>query len=172
MIRVLVGSLSEQVVEGVVRPVQSDFSSVSHASRDLGIAAGEAIEEKLRRVGSLPMGGAVMTPAGGLPCDFLIHVVVSSADEPQSAMTVQKAVRNALRRASDIGLSSLSLPPIGIGVGMTEPEDAARALCELLFEHLDEGETPEMTLVVSSPYEEEMFTRIIEELWDERKSAG
>jgi len=63
MIRVLVGSLSEQVVEGVVRPVQSDFSSVSHASRDLGIAAGEAIEEKLRRVGSLPMGGAVILEA-------------------------------------------------------------------------------------------------------------
>lgn len=172
MIRVVVGSLTDQAVEGVVRPVQSDFSPVSHASRDLGIAAGEMIEEKLRRVGSLPMGGALMTPAGELPCDFLIHIVVSSADEPQSAATVQKAVRNALRRASDMGLSSLALPPIGIGVGMTEPEDAARALCELLFEHLDEGDTPDVILVASSPYEEEMFARIVEELSGEWESAG
>ena len=111
-----------------MRPVQSDFSPVSHASRDLGAEAGESVEQKLLRVGSLPIGGAVMTPAGGLPCDFLIHVVVSSADEPQTSTTVQKAVQNALRRASDMGLSSLALPPLGIGVGMTEPEDAARAL--------------------------------------------
>ncbi len=171
MIRVVVGSLTDQAVEGVIRPVQSDFSPVSHASRDLGIAAGEMIEDKLRRVGSLPIGGAVMTPAGELPCDFLIHVVVSAADEPQTAATVRKAVGNALRRASDMGLSSLALPPIGIGVGMTEPEDAARGLCELLFDHLDQGETRDMILMVSSPYEEEMFARIVEELSGERESA-
>lgn len=112
-----------------------------------------------------------MTPAGELPCDFLIHVVVSAADEPQTAATVRKAVGNALRRASDMGLSSLALPPIGIGVGMTEPEDAARGLCELLFDHLDEGETRDMILMVSSPYEEEMFARIVEKLSGERESA-
>lgn len=169
MIRVLVGRLTEQSVEGVVRPVQSDFSPVSHASRDLGVAAGDAIEEKLMRIGSLPIGGAIITPAGGLPCDFLIHVVVSSGDEPQTSMTVQKAVQNALRRASDMGLTSLALPPLGIGVGLTEPEDAARALCELLYNHLDEAETLDMTLVVSSPYEQEMFSRIVEELSSDRE---
>ena len=172
MIRVLVGNLTEQAVEAILRPVQSDFSPVSHASRDLAAAAGEGVDEKLMRFGSLPIGGAVMTPAGDLPCDFLIHVVVTSADEPQSSMTVQKAVQNGLRRASDMGLSSLALPPLGIGVGMTEPEDAARALCELLFSHLDEGESLDMTLVVSSPYEEEMFSRIVEELAAERESDG
>jgi len=164
VIRVLVGNLAEQAVEGVVRPVQADLSPVSHASRDLAVAAGEGVEEKLLRVESLPIGGALMTPAGDLPCDFLIHVVVSSPDEPQSTGTIKKAVQNTLRRASDMGLASLALPPLGIGVGMTEPEDAARALCELLFEHLDEGETLDMTLVVSSPYEEEMFARIVDEL--------
>lgn len=170
MIRVVVGSLAEQAVEGVVRPVQSDFSPVSHASRDLAAAAGEGVEQKLSRVGSLPIGGAVMTPAGNLPCDFLIHVVVSSADEAQSTLTVQRAVQNGLRRVSDMGLTSLALPPLGIGVGMTQPEDAARALCELLFNHLDEGETLDMTLVVSSPYEEEIFSRIVRELSDQRAS--
>lgn len=111
-----------------------------------------------------------MTPAGNLPCDFLIHVVVSSTDEAQSTLTVQRAVQNGLRRVSDMGLTSLALPPLGIGVGMTQPEDAARALCELLFNHLDEGETLEMTLVVSSPYEEEIFSRIVRELSDQRAS--
>ena len=170
MIRVVVGKLAEQAVEGVVRPVQSDFSPVSHASRDLVAAAGDSVEQKLSRIGSLPIGGAVMTPAGNLPCDFLIHVVVTSTDEAQSSSTVQKAVQNGLRRVSDMGLTSLALPPLGIGVGMTEPESAARALCEILFNHLDEGETLDITLVVSSPYEEAMFARIVEELAEQRVS--
>ena len=68
-----------------------------------------------------------------------------------------------------MGITSLALPPLGIGVGLTEPEEAARALCELLFNHLDEGETLDMTLVVSSPYEQEMFSRIVEELSGDRE---
>ncbi len=169
MIRVRVGKLSDQTVEGVMRPVQSDFSPVSHASRDLAAAAGERVEQKLSRVGPLPVGGAVMTPAGNLPCDFLIHVVVSSADEAQSSFSVRKAVQNGLRRASDMGLTSLALPPLGLGAGMTEPEDAARSLCEILFQHLDEGEPIEITVVVPSPYEEEVFSRMVQELADERR---
>ena len=172
MIEVVVGNLAEIAVEGVFRPVQSDFSPVSHASRDLAAAAGEKIEEKLMRFGSLPIGGAVMTPAGALPCDFLIHVVVSSPDEPQTAATVRKAVENGLRRAADMGLTSLALPPLGIGVGMTEPEEAARALCELLYNHLAGAETLDMTVVVSSPYEEEMFSSIVEEMSAERESQA
>lgn len=169
MIRVRVGKLSDQTVEGVMRPVQSDFSPVSHASRDLVAAAGERVEQKLSRVGPLPVGGAVMTPAGDLPCDFLIHVVVSSADEAQSSFSVRKAVQNGLRRASDMGLTSLALPPLGLGAGMTEPEDAARSLCEILFQHVDEGEPIEITVVVPSPYEEEVFSRMVQELADERR---
>lgn len=168
MIQVLVGDLAEQSVEAVVRAVQSDFSPVSHSSRDLALGAGEGVRETLMRFGSLPIGGAVITPAGNLPCDFLIHTVVSSADEPQSSASVEKALQNALRRASDFGLSSLALPPLGIGVGMTVPEDAAQSLCELLFRHLDVEENLDLTLVVSSPYEEEMFARIVDELIADR----
>ena len=95
------------------------------------------MDDRLKKVGAIPVGGAVMTPGGTLATDFLIHVVVMSEDEPQSALTVQKALRNGLRRASDWALESLALPAIGIGVGTMEADDSARALLEILFNHLD-----------------------------------
>lgn len=111
-----------------------------------------------------------MTPAGELPWDFLIHVVVMSDDEPQTSASVQKAVRNGLRRATDWALESLALPPLGIGVGMTEPEVSARALAEILFNHLDEGSPPlELVIVVSSAFEAEMFESIIRDLEADRE---
>lgn len=169
MIHVHQGSFREVEAEGMLRPIRTDLTPVSALSRDLGAGAGESVEEQLSRSGSIPLGGAVMTPAGALPFDFLIHVVVMSEDEPQSTATVQKAVRNGLRRATDWALDSLALPPLGIGVGTTEPEVAARALAEILFNHMDDGAPPlDVTIVVSTPFEAEMFERLIGELSEDR----
>lgn len=169
MIQVKRGDLADVEVEGVIRPVRADLSPVSVASRDLAARAGSRVEEHLERLGSLPLGGAVITPAGDLACDFLIHVVVMSQDEPQTSHTVQRALQNGLRRATDWALDSLALPPLGIGVGTTEPEVAAHALAEILFNHLDEGAPPlDLTIVVTSDYEVDLFDRIVDELAADR----
>lgn len=170
MIEVRRGELADVEVEAVVRPVRADLRPVSVASRDLAARAGPRVQEHLERLGSLPLGGAVITPAGDLTCDFLIHVVVMSEDEPQTAHTVQRALQNGLRRATDWALDSLALPPLGIGAGTTEPEVAARALAEILFNHLDEGAMPlDLTIVVTSDYEADLFTRIVDELTSDRE---
>jgi O-acetyl-ADP-ribose deacetylase (regulator of RNase III) len=169
MIRVLREALADQRVDAVVRPIQSDLSPVSGLSRDLALQAGEKVEEMLSRLGSLPLGGAVMTPAGDLECDFLIHVVVTSPDEEQTSASVQKALQNGLRRAADMGVESLALPPLGIGVGLTEPEVSARSLVETLMNHVDEGVPPsDLTIVVSSSYEFDLFSQFVAELQRDR----
>lgn len=165
MIRVVVGDLAAQPAEGLLRPVRTDMAPVSAASRDIAIAAGEQLEERLVRLGTLPLGGAVLTPAGNLAAGFLIHAVVMSEEEPQTGLTVQRALRNGLRRATDWGLASLALPPLGLGVGTTDPEGAARALVEILFNHLDEGAAPlDLCIVVGSKYEAELFEGLIGEM--------
>ena len=165
MIRIVVGDLAAQAVDGLLRPVRTDLAPVSAASRDVGLAAGEELEERLSRLGTLPLGGAVLTPAGGLEASYLIHVVVMSEEEPQSSISVQRALRNGLRRASDWGLTSIALPPLGLSVGMTEPEESARALVEILFNHLDEGAAPqELTIVVGSDFEARLFEGLVGEM--------
>ncbi|MDX1645517.1 MAG: macro domain-containing protein [Longimicrobiales bacterium] len=164
MIHIHRGSALDVQTEAVLRAIRTDLSPVSPASRDLGHAAGSIVEEHLGRLGSLPLGGAVITPAGDLACDFLIHAVVMSDDEAQTSATVVRAVRNSLRRAVDWGVGSLALPPLGIGVGTTEPEDAARTLVEILSDHLHEGTPPgELTVVVSSDFEESLFRRLVQD---------
>ena len=165
MIHVVVGELRDQRVDAVMRPVRSDLAPVSGPSRDLVLNAGDDLQERLDRVGVLPVGGAVLTPAGTLPASFLIHAVVMSDEEPQTSMSVQRAVRNGLRRAADWGLGSVALPPFGLAVGTADPEVSARALIEILFNHLDEGVAPlDLTIVVSSEYESQLFGRLVEEM--------
>jgi O-acetyl-ADP-ribose deacetylase (regulator of RNase III) len=163
LIRVVLGDLAAQDVEAVVRPVRSDLAPATAASRDLGHRAGDDLAQRLDRMGPLPVGSAVLTPAGLLPCSFLIHVAVMSVEEPQTATSVQNALRNGLRRAADWDVASLALPPLGLGVGAMEPEEAAGALVDVLRDHLGEGRAPlELSIVVGSEYELQLFNPLLD----------
>jgi O-acetyl-ADP-ribose deacetylase (regulator of RNase III) len=150
-------------VQGLVRPVRSDLAPVDATARELVVAAGPELEERLGRMGVLPVGGAVLTPSGRLAAEYLIHVAVMSEEEPQTSHSIQRALRNGLRRAVDWGLESLAVPPLGLGVGSIEPETAARALVDILYNHLDEGAPPlDLTIVVHSDFESDLFKRLVE----------
>ena len=165
MIRVKIGELADQQAEGLVYPINADLAPVTVAGRVIAQRAGAELEERLNHLGSIPVGGAVLTPAGGLSAGFLIHVVVQSSDEPETPVSVERALKNGLRRAVDWGLESVALPPLGLGAGALEPEEGARALVEILANHLAEGAAPlELTIVVGSDYEASLFRRLVEEI--------
>ncbi len=171
MIQVVVGSLASQEVEGVVCPIRSDLTPLTAGARDVLHLAGARVGERLRQLGALPVGGAVITPGGGLGAAFIIYVVTTSEEESETSMSVQKALRNALRRAADWEMAALALPPLGAGVGHMEPEEAARAQVEILGNHLDEGRPPlELTIVAASEYEAEVFRRQVGDLSRDRAS--
>ncbi len=169
MIRVVTGELTAQPSEGLLRAVRADLSPVNAGARDALLQAGETVVERLEQMGGLPVGGAVITQGGDLPASFLIHVVTSADDEPETDQVIRKALRNGLRRAEEFGLESLAVPPLGIGAGHLEVEDAARSMVEVLVDHVEEGKAPlELTIVVRDAYEADVFDRAVVKLTRER----
>jgi len=168
MIRVRVAELSSFDGEAVLRPVRADLDPTSVSSRDLMERAGPAVRDRLELAGELPVGGAVITPGGDLPADFVIHVVTCSQDEPETPLSVQRALRNGLRRAADWEVTSLGVPPLGTGVGVMGLEDAARVQVEILVNHLNEGLAPrDLTVLVANSYEHDVFSRVVAALAQE-----
>jgi len=99
-----------------------------------------------------------------LAASYLIHIVVMSEEEPQTSHSIQRALRNGLRRAADWGLESLAVPALGLGAGSIEPEEPARILVDILFNHLDEGIPPlELTIAVGSEFEEALFSKLVDD---------
>ena len=173
MIRVVLGALADQASDAVLRPVRSDLEPVSAAARDVGLRAGEDVDERLRAGGQVPVGGAVLTPGGALAAGFVIHVVVMSSEEPQSRASVDKALRNGLARAGDWGLGSLALPALGLGAGSLDPEEAAVGLLRVLREHEGSGAPPtELILVAVTEFEKDLLERLIEAGAGKNPSAG
>lgn len=163
MIRVVVGALADQDTEGLLRPIRSDLDPANAASRDVGRRAGSGVVERLAASGTLPVGGAILTPAGDLTAQFIVHAVIMSPDEPQTPASTDRALRNGLARAADWELGSLALPVLGLGAGAMDPEATVRAFLGVLREHLEAGRPPrDLRVVVSSEYERELLAEMLE----------
>ncbi len=151
-------------VECLLRSVGSTLEPLTAIGREVGAAAGEDMVERIEQLGDLPVGGAVITPAGDLAASFLIHVSLQSHDEPVSALGVRKALRNGLRHACRMDIETLALPPLGTGAGNLDAEAAADVMCEVLRDHMQHEEYPrEITVMVATDYELHVFASRLEE---------
>ena len=151
-------------VECVLRSVASTLEPLTAIGREVGAAAGEDMVERFEQLRDLPVGGAVITPAGDLSASFIVHVALQSHDEPVSAGGVRKALQNGLRHACRMGIETLALPPLGTGAGNLDAEAAADAMCEVLRGHMQNEEYPrEVTVMVATDYELQAFASRLEE---------
>ncbi len=160
MIRVVQGELAQATTEAILRPVSAEWEPVTPATRRLEIAAGKALIEQCEKLGDLPVGSAVITAAGDLSAEFMVHVIVRSMEERVSVPVIQRGLRNGLRRLSEYGINSVAMPPIGTGAGNLDAEDVAFEMVPILLEHMQGGEPPaHVDVVVDSSYEKDAFER-------------
>lgn len=162
MIRIVRGNLAEVPAEACIRPMRADGESVSAVGQRLEAAAGPAVMARIQGQGDSPVGTAILTPSGGLPGDFLVHVVLQSAEEPATAAVIRRGLVNALRRAADFGIETVALPPLGLGAGNLEAEESAKVVVEVIRDHVSEGRPPlAFHIVVESEFEESVFASLV-----------
>jgi O-acetyl-ADP-ribose deacetylase (regulator of RNase III) len=160
MIEVVRGELGAVRSQGVLRPVTAEWTAVTPAMRRLDPLIGPEIEDQCRKMGELPLASALVTGAGGLAADLLIHVIVRSATQPVTAAVVSRGLVNGLLRAEEWGIGDLALPPLGTGAGNLDAEESADVMVPILQEWL-RGENPPRTfrIVVDNDYEFGAFDR-------------
>lgn len=160
MIHIRVGRLEEMVVPAYLRPVAADGSPVTPAMRRLDAVAGPAVRGHLERGGDLPVGGALITPAGDLPADFMVSIVVRSHDEPVTENAVERGLLNGLRRLREWAIDMAATVPLGTGAGNLDAETSARVMISTLRAEMVEDAPPrDVIIVVESEYEREVFDR-------------
>ena len=145
-------------VECVLRSVGSTLEPLTAIGREVGAAAGEGLLDRIEQIGDLPVGGAVITPAGNLTASFIVHVALQSREEPVSVGSVRKALVNGLRHICRMDVETLALPPLGTGAGNLDAEVAADVMFEVLRGHMENEEYPrEVTVMVATEYELQAF---------------
>lgn len=162
MIAVRTDDLAFVAADAIARPVDAELRATTPVMRRLEMAGGEALARHLRVNEPLAVGSAVVTPAGALGAELLIHGVISSETEPVSRTTVRQAVSSALQRAADWGIDHLALAPFGLGAGNLDVEESAEVLAEAVRRHRESAKYPSaITIVVETAFEHDVFERLL-----------
>lgn len=154
----VVGDLASVAADAVVRPANGNLEAITPALRRLELAAGPSFREFCHAQRELGVGAAVVTTAGALTVELVVHAVIMTRAEPVTNAGVRRAAEAALRQAAQWHIGTLALPPLGTGAGQLSTEDAAAALLHVVWEHGRNADHPAtVVIVVETDAEREIF---------------
>ena len=132
------GDITEYEVDAIVNAANNELSMGAGVAGAIKRKGGTIIEEDAVHQGPIEVGEVVVTTAGNLAANYVIHAAVMGRDLRSSADLVRRATRACLRRAEELRLHSLALPAFGTGVGRMPPKESAEAMVGALRGHLAE----------------------------------
>ena len=158
-VHVVVDDLAFFDGDAIARPVTASFGATTSLLRRLEMAGGTRLTDQLRSSEPLAVGSAVVTGAGDLAAELMVHAVVSSDTERVSVTTVRRAAESALQRAADWKVDRLALAPFGLGAGNLDPETSAEALADALRRHSSRAQAPREVVFVTESDDEALAFR-------------
>jgi O-acetyl-ADP-ribose deacetylase len=130
------GDICDLEVDAIVNAANLSLWMSTGVGGALKRAGGDSIEFAAVRQGPVPLGGAIVTPAGNLAAKAVIHAVSLDRDRRTSGPVIEAAVRSAMARARELGATSIAFPALGTGVGGFPLEDAARIMVSTVRDEL------------------------------------
>jgi O-acetyl-ADP-ribose deacetylase (regulator of RNase III) len=119
------GDICDLEVDAIVNAANPSLWMATGVGGAIKRAGGDAIEFAAVRQAPVSIGDAIVTPAGNLAARAVIHAVSLDRDRRTNATIIDSAVRNALARAREIGVTSIAIPALGTGVGGFPLDEAA-----------------------------------------------
>jgi len=137
MIDIVQGDLTKQSVDAIVNAANSTLLGGGGVDGAIHAAAGPSLLEECRRLrhttyrDGLPVGQAVATAAGKLPCRWVIHTVGPNRHRGQTdPALLTGCFVNSLKVAASIGARSIAFPAISAGAYGWEIADVARVAAQ------------------------------------------
>lgn len=151
-------------VEAFVFDITEDVKLGSGYGAAIQQRGGIVIQKQLDEIGGCPTGEAVVTEAGILKADWIIHANGPKFREEDEEGKLRLTVKAALAAAEEKGVKKLAFPPIGTGIYQVPMDLCARVMVETISNHLANGTTVEEVLIaVPDPREFNPFKAQIEE---------
>jgi O-acetyl-ADP-ribose deacetylase (regulator of RNase III) len=142
------GNIAEVEADAIVNSANNDLVLGGGVAGALRKAGGQIIQDELNRIGTIPLGEAVVTGPGQLKAKVVIHAAAVSLGLWATKENVRLATRNALHRAEERKCKSVALPAIGTGIGAFSIDRCAEIMLEEVLNHLKKGSGLEKVIFV------------------------
>ena len=143
-VQIAIGDITKQDVGVIVNAANSSLMGGGGVDGAIHRAGGPAILEACREIrrtqypNGLPTGEAVITTAGNLPAQYVIHTVgpVYGRDDGREPELLAACYRNSLALAVQYSLTTIAFPAISTGAFGYPPAEAASVSSTAIMEFL------------------------------------
>ncbi|MCG6948842.1 MAG: macro domain-containing protein [Acidobacteria bacterium] len=149
VLRLVREDITDMDVEAFVFDITEDVKLGSGFGSAIQQRGGIVIQKQLDEIGSCPTGEAVVTEAGALKADWIIHANGPKFREEDEEGKLRKTVKSALSRAEEKGIKRLAFPPIGTGLYQVPLDMCSRVMVDTISKHLANGGTLVEVLIVA-----------------------
>lgn len=127
------GDITERSVDVIVNPANSYLRHGGGLAAAIIRKGGKIIQEESDKIGEVPVGNAVITGSGNLPCKAVIHAVGPKYGEGTEDQKLRSALKNALKLAEINGFKSIAIPAISSGIFGFPKDRCAKTLVDELM---------------------------------------
>jgi O-acetyl-ADP-ribose deacetylase len=137
------GDLTEMDTDAIVNAANNDLQHGGGVAGAIRRKGGAVIQEESNLIGSIPVGGAAITPGGKLKARYVIHAASMQLGGPTSAHALRSSTAHSLRIADRKGFKTISFPAVGTGIAGFPMEECAEIMLREVVEHLKRGSSLE-----------------------------
>jgi O-acetyl-ADP-ribose deacetylase (regulator of RNase III) len=169
-IEIIKGDITKLPVDAIVNAANSLLLGGGGVDGAIHRAGGPAILEECRKIvarqGGCKTGEAVITTAGRLPANFVIHTVgpIWNGGNRQEKENLANCYNNSLKIAVDHECTTISFPNISTGIYSFPKDLAAKISISAVLSFLEKSALPDKVLFVC--FDPENFQLLQSELGD------
>jgi O-acetyl-ADP-ribose deacetylase (regulator of RNase III) len=155
-LKLVEGNIVALNVDAIVNAANKSLilgGGVAGAIRNLG---GPSIQEECNAIGPIEVGEAVLTGAGNLNAEYVIHAVGPVYGEGDEDIKLANATLNSLKIAQKKKIKRIALPAISTGIFHFPIKRCAEIMIKIVMDFLKVNENPQE--IVLCLYGERAYT--------------
>lgn len=151
------GDITEADVQAIVNAANNKLVMGGGVAGVIKKKGGRIIEQEAVKQGPVDAGSAVLTSAGSLKQEYVIHVATMTLDFKTSEEIIRKASYNALLCAQKNNIFSLAFCALGCGTGGFSYSCASKIIAQEIFRYIRETKRPVLKKIVFVLYSQGAF---------------
>ncbi|MGD2216688.1 MAG: macro domain-containing protein [Gemmatimonadales bacterium] len=137
VIRLVKDDITDLDVDAFVFYAQPDLVLGSGFGGAIAVRGGPSVQKELEKLAPVATGEAVISAAGKLKADYIIHAVGPRFQEEDTEAKLRTTVLNSLKRVEETRVERVAFPAMGAGYYGIPPHLCARVMLELIRSHLE-----------------------------------
>jgi O-acetyl-ADP-ribose deacetylase (regulator of RNase III) len=135
-IRLLKGDITDLDIESFVFYAREDLKLGSGFGTAISIRGGPSIQEELDRMATRKVTDVVISSAGRLKANHIIHAVGPKFQEENLEDKLHRTIHNCLKAADEKGIKSIAFPAMGCGFYGVPVEVSARVTLQAIEKYI------------------------------------